>query len=391
MRNKVISIIFILCIFIVGAATAIKAAPYASEDFRTQKYSALSSSLDTTLTNSFALRRHWVNINGLFLKAVDKTYVENEEADVFRLKNGMLLYDSDKLPEEIIKWYAELVEDFSRKLGDVPLLYVSLPYKIKNGDNMMPVGVTDYANSNANLLTSELKSAGVDTLDMRAVLDKACGGSSEEYYRMFYRTDQHWTNSTALMAASAIADRLRKDGIRYDKDRLDVSKFDSVMYEDWFLGSFGKKTGAWYAGTDDYELLTPAYETEFSFHADSENGPIDRRGPFAEALLDRSNLEKDLFRINTYETYTGGNYAFTRVINSRNRKGGNILLIRDSFSCSMMPFLALACHRIDAVDPRSYDGSSLLELARKGKYDAVVIAYNPSVYGWDAFNFFESN
>lgn len=389
MRNKVISILFILCIFAVGAATAVKAAPYVSEDIGTQKYSELSSGLDATLTNRFALRRHWVNINGLFLRAVDKTYVENEEADVFRLKNGMLLYDSDKLPDEDIKWYAEQVSAFDRKLGDVPLLYVSLPYKIKNGDSMMPAGVTDHANSNANQLTAELRTAGVDTLDMRTVLDEACSGSSEEYYRMFYRTDQHWTNRTALLAVGAIAERLRADGIEYNKNTFDISAFDSKVYEDWFLGSFGKKAGAWYAGTDDYELLTPAYETEFTFHADSENGPIDRSGTFAEALLDRSNLEKDLFRKNTYETYTGGNYAITRVINKRNSKGGKVLLVRDSFSCSMMPFLALACHRIDAVDPRSFDECSILEFARKGRYDAVVIAYNPSVYGWDAFNFFE--
>lgn len=357
MKNKLVSIIFIICILFGGICVA-------------------TGSLKTSL----------VGVNGLFQKLINRSYIEDNEANVYRLDNGHLVYSIDKIDNESIAWFSDNTSAFAEELAkeNIPLLYVQIPFKIKDGDNKMPAGCYEYANSNANALVSTLKNQGVNVYDLR---DDMSNLSSEEYSSKFYKTDQHWTNETALWAADSIAKNMHKIcKTTYQGKLFDQNNFSTKTYENWFLGSFGKKTGSLYAGVDDYNLVLPKYDTSFKFHAVTEKGDIDRSGNFEEALLDKKNLEKDLYNNNTYETYTGGNYKLTKITNKKNPNGSKVLLIRDSFSCSMMPFLALSYSELDSVDLRYYK-QSISKLATKGNYDAVIIAYNPSVYGESAFTF----
>lgn len=385
MRNKLVSIVFIICIAIVSVFTTINFVPETASSLNSLQYIEYSSVIDRVYPTYIAGRYSWINANGLYQKIIGRSYVEDNEADVYRMDNGQIIYGIGKMLDEELIWYSDNVICLSDDLAHagIPLLYVQLPYKIKNGDSLLPVGCTEYGNANANSMIAAMRNADVEVFDLRSKVNELSG----DYYSHFYNTDQHWTNETALWAADAVAheasDRL---GLSYNPNAFDINYYKVTEYKNLFLGSFGKKTGSWYAGTDDYHLVVPTFDTDLNFSAETETGKIKRNGTFDNALLDKSNLEKDLFHKNTYETYTGGNYKLTRITNKKNPDGSRVLLIRDSFSSSMMPFLSLAYSELDSVDLRYYEGSAL-ELAKKGNYDAVIIAYNPTVFGEPAFTF----
>lgn len=385
MRNKIISLIFITCIAIVGILTAIKYVPAMAPALSTLKYTDISQTVEQSYPKYVSGRYSWINANGLYQRLIGRSYIEDKEADVYRMDNGHLIYGIGKMSTEELIWYSDNVSCLSDDLAEagIPLLYVQLPYKIQNGDSLLPAGCSEYANANANSLITTMRNADVDVFDLRNMIKELPG----DYYSHFYRTDQHWTNETALWAANAIAHEANaRLNLSYNAELTDPDNYTITEYKNHFLGSFGRKAGSWYAGTDDYHLVVPDYETNFVFSATTAAGQINRSGDFETALLDKSNLEKNLFENNSYETYTGGNYGVTKIINKKNPDGSKVLLIRDSFSSSMMPFLALEYNQLDSIDLRYYEGSAL-DFAKKGKYDAVIIAYNPSVFGEAAFLF----
>ena len=65
-----------------------------------------------------------------------------------------------------------------------------------------------------------------------------------------------------------------------------------------------------------------------------------------------------------------------------------VLLIRDSFSCTMLPYLALGAEDITAIDLRHYDEMALKDYLDENKFDIILIAYNPSIFSEGMFDFF---
>lgn len=393
LRNRIISAVFVIGIASAGIFTGLNGG-LIPDSSPAKSIVDLPEHLDTSINEKVPGRYTLVNVNGLFQKLAERRMVEDAEADVYRMKNGQLIYGMDSL-EASIPAYADNTASFCKALKehDIPLLYVQLPYKIENGAIQMPAGTTEYANSDANLLVSELNNRGVNTLDLRDYSDEAISfvqkldPDCREYSSLFYNTDQHWTNETALWAASKITEIIKNPAtIKADSTTMSPDNFEMSRREDSFLGSFGKKTGAWYGGMDDYDLVLPKFDTNMTFTIKSHEGDDVRSGSFEESMLDMTNLNGNPFEVNTYETYTGGNYAYTITENHKS-KGPRVLLIRDSFSCAMMPFLALECSEVTAIDLRYLASMTALDFALEDDYDAVVIAYNPSMFGENTFKF----
>jgi len=104
-----------------------------------------------------------------------------------------------------------------------------------------------------------------------------------------------------------------------------------------------------------------------------------------------SYLERnDLFDEMTYFTYIGGEYRKAVVTNNMTQNSNKILMLRDSFSCTLLPFLSLACNQITAVDLRYHDNPELMQIIEDEDIDTVLVVYNPSMFREDgAFDFFK--
>ena len=191
----------------------------------------------------------------------------------------------------------------------------------------------------------------MDNIDLRKLMKE--DGIKQD--SMFFKTDHHWIPKAGLWAFGKIAEELNLNyGFNIDKSLWDKDNYNIKTYEKCFLGSQGKRTGIYYGGLDDFDIITPKFKTDFEFNIESEN--IHKKGEFKETLLNLEQFKpKDYFDSFLYSTYIDGDHAFVNIKNKKNNNGKKILLIKDSFSCVLAPFLAQGCSNLDIVDLRQSD------------------------------------
>jgi hypothetical protein len=270
------------------------------------------------------------------------------------------------------KALADLRDFAAEKLG-APLLYVQAPQKIEEGQ--LPAGMENYGNQDADRLLEELSDLGVDTLDLRPALREAA--KTPETPALFFRTDHHWTPEGAFLGYRTLSAALEeKYGYAANPRFTDAASYEVTAYDDWFLGSQGKRVGTLYGGVDSINLWKPKFATDFTYSSPAFFD--DRTGPFEESLLFPERLEpKDYFGGNPYTLYSGGDYPLARMYNNLNANGPRVLLIRDSFACALSPFLALQCGELMTMDMRYFtdDLAGYLDWLRP---DLVLVMYTAS-------------
>ena len=331
------------------------------------------SIVEEEYNQNFSAKYHFINLNGAYQKLMGAKVV-NER---YLLDNGHLTY---VIGEYDMEGIARNTVDFRNALSalDIPMFYVNAPFKIHRTHKQLPKNAQDYSNENADCFLACLREENVPVLDLRERID----AESLDHYGMFYKSDHHWTTEAALWAAGEITEYLSGWDPNYAVPQgiLDPSGYTYEVYEDIFLGSAGKRVGGLYSGMDDYTVITPAYDTAFTFSA--ENGAIIREGSFSDAFLIRENLyPEDPLSSNVYQTYCGNGYGQMRILNHSADACSpkKILLIRDSFSDVLAPFLSLGYTRLDVLDLRSFHGD-VLDYVRQTAPDAVLVVYNPGAY-----------
>lgn len=301
---------------------------------------------------------------------------------VYKLSDGTITF-VNPTPATNLSDHAEAYltwQDTLTGLG-IPLLHLQAPQKVgKESAPSLPVGVTDYGNQNADQFLSLITAGGASVLDFRETLKE----DGEHWTSYFFATDHHWTPEAALLCTQDLVEYLNENYTMGLEPALTASdSFTAQVHEKIFLGSQGKRTGSLYAGVDDLTVLTPNYETSFTYSI-SSSGTV-RTGSFSESLLFLERLqETNLFQTNPYAMYSGGDYAFTRITNHENPGGPKILLLRDSYSCAFTPFLALQCSELITIDPR-YFKDDLLSCVEQECPDLVITLYTPGATANNTF------
>ncbi len=267
------------------------------------------------------------------------------------------------------------VADFQASLREknIPLLFVQLPNKIsrlQEGFN----GFVDYYNDNANRLVTGMREKGVPVLDLREQVEEQ--GLNHE--ALFFNTDHHWLPQTGLWAAGEIAQKLNSDyGYAIDLSLFQKENYNYTVYEDFFLGTLGKKVTLARAKPDDFTTIHPKFATQL--HLQIPSFGLDLTGDF-DIIYDKSPLEeKDYYHTDPYGAYLYSTIGMPAIVNLDNllmsSEGKRILLLGDSFSYTVVPFLGLGLEGIDYLDLRVFDGS-LQGYLEENKYDMVVLCYS---------------
>ncbi len=338
----------------------------------------LISSVESNSSDKIAYHNTCMDIYSLFLRETNSRVTKKGNYTIIKLNNGQLAFKHRFVIGKKAVKYADNIKELQDKTG-IPVLYVFAPSKGKMED--YPASAEKFNNSFPRLdkFKEILKSRDINVLDLGEEMEKQ-GIKEEDAY---FITDHHWTPKTGLWASEEICKRLNKDyGFQYDKDMYNLSNYNIKTYKNCFLGSIGKKIGGYYTslGLDDFDIITPKFDTLFRMSLPKKKKSV--TGSFEDTLLDKSdlNLNKSVYETNPYTVYSGGNHAL-QVINNKMVKdnGNNILMIRDSYACPVVPFFALSCSSLQAVDLRGMDSKridSVSELAKKNKNDYIVILYN---------------
>jgi hypothetical protein len=290
------------------------------------------------------------------------------------LENGYLAQTHAKSDVSAITENVVSFNDYLEDLG-IDFLYVQAPVKISTTDKQLPAGVSDYANENADEFIANLENHGVDILDMRPYMYDI----SSDYYGAFYRTDHHWKTTTAFQMAGVLADYLNDNyGFEFDEGYYDISNYTVEHYENYFLGSLGKKVTLAMTQPEDYDLIVPNFSMNFRIQIPERN--IDLQGDFKDTLLDYRHLETvDYYNENCYASFMNRNDATGSIQNLETtcNQGKRILFIKDSYSTPLIPYIALGTEYVDTLYEVRFTGS-VRSYVESIQPDIVIVMYTAS-------------
>ncbi len=344
----------------------------------------IEDKIDYYSSNLLLGRMKFVEMNASFNKLIGMNIVSGTDSVVV-MRNGYLTFealpvDTDYAVESTAYFYDWLSQ------RDINFLYVQCPSKENPLDNQLPYGVDDNYNIIADSILDGLNEKNVPCVDLRAQLNEGF----EDYYSCFFKTDHHWTPETGVWAAGKIASELNgRFSYSLDKNAFNLSNYNVDVYEDYCFGSQGKKVTTKFADPEDISLIYPKFDTDFSVCYD---GGEALNGKFEDTLLRKSVFDKvDYYNVSTYSAYFHGNHSLTTIHNNKVNNGKRMVYIMDSFSASVVPYLANEIEDMLVLDLRNFNGSVTAAIESFNP-DTVIVAYNPSVISSDTshngvFNF----
>ena len=192
---------------------------------------------------------------------------------------------------------------------------------------------------------------GASTIDLAGAL---LAHKGEDIY---YRTDHHWTSLGAFYGANAIFEAL---GL----EPLDLSDYDKTTVADQFYGTIYSTSGVRWVRPDSIDTYIPAD----GVHVTSWFGAQPSEGSL---YVDHYLSVKD-----KYSYFLGGQQQPLCVIESDKAPDGpKVLIIRDSYSDSLAPFLTERFSEVHLFDPRN-NLTSVKDYVAQNDIDSVIVLYS---------------
>lgn len=180
---------------------------------------------------------------------------------------------------------------------------------------------------------------------------------------IYYRTDHHWTSYGALLAYMSL-DQTGFGHLSKEKNG-GTQKFSTVSQD--FLGTDYNRVH--YFRKADRILVPDIKDAEDSKIVIDDSGDKKK----TESIYDYDALETS----DKYNFFLSGNYSRVTV-NTPVKNGETLVIIKDSFANSLVPFLARDYEKIILIDPR-YVNSSVLDYMGDEVSD-ILIVYNASKF-----------
>lgn len=235
---------------------------------------------------------------------------------------------------------------------------------VKRFAEASPIPVTFGLIPTAATVWADKLPEGAPNYDQRLILDRAAEGapgfvslyeplSDHREEPIYYRTDHHWTTRGAYYGYRGLAGALGYEG-------SPLPQFETVTED--FYGTSYSSSGVRWVSPDSIQIGVP----QDGITVTSYEG--DRAQP--RQLYDYSKLEgKD-----KYAFFLGGQQPLC-VIETPNQDKPRLLIVRDSYTDSLAPFLTQNFSEIHLVDLRYYKGS-LQDYIRDHAIDRALVLYS---------------
>lgn len=209
---------------------------------------------------------------------------------------------------------------------------------------------------------------GAPTADEKAIIDQlyfSTGASTIDLYEalnahrdedIYYRTDHHWTSLGAFYGANALLEALGLEPLR-------LEDYQKTTVTDQFYGTSFSTSGVRWLPPDHIDAYIPDEGVKVTSYF---NG-----SPEVGSLYVDSKLEvKD-----KYAYFLGGNQPLCVIESEKAPDGPKVLLIRDSYSDSLAPFLTERFSEIHLFDLR-YNLTSIQSYVEEHDIDTVIVLYS---------------
>lgn len=318
----------------------------------------------------------WQELLTFSSKSLKKMLSKNCFNGVYKFKdyNGHLIYH-ELMPVSLN--FGSIIlnicsfHDFLLKMN-IPFLFLQFPNKLSTLERKLPANLIDEQNQITTLIVSGLRERGVSCFDYRETM-KDEGVNSLDY---FYLTDFHWTTEVAFKASEQICAEIERfTSLNLDKSKWSMENYERILYKDVFLGYNGIQSGILFSDVEEFELILPRYETDYSCSSNIKG--FFKRGKAKEVLLAPVFLGGRYYEQISYLVYCLEG-SDIKIINHKNPEGKKIVWLHDSFAMAMTTYLAPHFSELYFFDLRGkVKKKDIFECIERIKPDIVVMGYWP--------------
>ena len=279
-----------------------------------------------------------------------------------RLENGVYIGTSGQLLEQIevaeenhLAANIKAIKSFSESQSKIPVRMMLVPDAANVLNHSLPALAKPEDQTQMFSMVRKDLGDSVEWIDVSTELNK------HKTEKIYYKTDHHWTTLGAFYAFQAAAPSLGIEG--------DLSgKYVSYAVSDSFNGMLASKSGVNLGEKEQIDIYVPTEED-----TDLIVDYVDE-GKRSTSLYDSSKLkEKD-----QYTVFLGGNSSLLdiRTVSTSTKR---LLLVKDSFANSFIPFLTPYYREIVVVDPRYYSGT-INDLMHSYRISELLFLYSGNTF-----------
>lgn len=311
-----------------------------------------TSKFETYTTDQFTFRDEWITLKAASELALGK----QENNDVHLCENGTLI-EGFKRPESSV--LDSNMSALNTLVGntDAKVYFALIPDKSDLYSSLLPKNVPN--DSEKEVIDYCYGQSNATNVDMYSALS----AHKDEY--IFYRTDHHWTSLGAYYGLSALAESMGLPCPALD------SYTDRHVVSEKFYGTTWSSSGFSWVDPDTMETFVNAPEG-LKVTSYPQGSPVEGK------LYDFSFLEKK----DKYSMFMGGNCPM-HVIETGNEDKPSLLILRDSYTDSLIPFLLDDFSEIHVLDLRYYR-ASLKAYIEQNNFDNVLVCYSVSDFCSDS-------
>lgn len=286
---------------------------------------------------------------------VDRIGGSRLENGVYIGTNGQLLEQIEVADENHLAANIKAIKSFSESQSKIPVRMMLVPDAANVLNHSLPSLAKPEDQTQMFSMVRKDLGDSVEWIDVSTELNK------HKTEKIYYKTDHHWTTLGAFYAFQAAAPSLGIEG--------DLSgKYVSYAVSDSFNGMLAPKSGVNLGEKEQIDIYVPTEED-----TDLIVDYVDE-GKRSTSLYDSSKLkEKD-----QYTVFLGGNSSLLdiRTVSTSTKR---LLLVKDSFANSFIPFLTPYYREIVVVDPRYYSGT-INDLMDSYRISEVLFLYSGNTF-----------
>lgn len=286
---------------------------------------------------------------------VDRIGGSRLENGVYIGTNGQLLEQIEVADENHLAANIKAIKSFSESQSKIPVRMMLVPDAANVLNHSLPSLAKPEDQTQMFSMVRKDLGDSVEWIDVSTELNK------HKTEKIYYKTDHHWTTLGAFYAFQAAAPSLGIEG--------DLSgNYVSYAVSDSFNGMLASKSGVNLGEKEQIDIYVPTEED-----TDLIVDYVDE-GKRSTSLYDSSKLkEKD-----QYTVFLGGNSSLLdiRTVSTSTKR---LLLVKDSFANSFIPFLTPYYREIVVVDPRYYSGT-INDLMDSYRISEVLFLYSGNTF-----------
>ena len=335
-----------------------------------------SSEMNEYFADQFVARDTLVGIKGY----AETAFLKGENNGVLLGRNGQLavrlfdmyksrleqVADSDMFYEDSVRLSLEKYNEYADG-EERPLITLFPPRTVDVA--VSAFNYPDYPGDRLHDLINDTVSDSGGYIDLLPLMRS----SYEDGEYVYYKTDHHWTTRGAYLAYCEI---MKKWGL--EEQIIPENDFKVEKIPD-FYGTTWSRAGLKFVGPDTMEIWSLGNEDDFTTSCysvtvkkDEEGNQIRVKTPYKtfSGYLNREYLSEK----NKYAAFLDGTHNEQTVFSNTEKDRERLLLVKDSFADSLVPFLAQ--HFDLVIVNLAGNKSDISEYADEYNCDRVLVVYN---------------